>query len=682
MIVSENWLKEYVALDMTTDHLTDRLTMTGLNLEGVAQVNGDASIDLEVTSNRPDCLGHIGVAREISAIYDTPLTIPEAKVTTVADKTADVTSVEIQCPDRCHQYFARIIRGVKVGPTPDWMLKRLEASNWDYKNNVTKYRSINNIVDITNYVMLECGQPLHAFDFEKLNGGIIVVRAAKKGEKIKAIDQKEYELTETDCVIADASVPVAIGGVMGGLDTEISDSTTTVLVETASFAPLSVRATARRLSLFSDSSYRFERGVDRRRMDWASRRCCELILQLAGGELLDEPVVTGEPVPNELPAIELRLPQLPRILGIEVPDADVVRILESIGLKQHGTIENGIARFEPPSWRRDLTRECDLIEEVARMYGYERIPVDAEIPTASTCKTLHSRVVDRSRETLTSLGFFEAITLSFVSEEQLQLFRPWTTDPLNVEHSTRKHENILRQSIIPSLLQSRRENERQQIWNAELFEIASVYLSTDRSIPTEHAEPRMIAMVTGRSYGELKGVVETLARRVSSSAVVTASPYDLPQFIPGRGAELQLNGQKWGWLGELDRSVLDKMKLRDAVTCAEVDLNVLKSIANLVPEYATVGKYPAMTRDINFELKSNVTWQQVESIVKESAGPLLDGVSFVDKYEGKQVAAGHKSYVINVAYRSADRTLTTEEVDDAQKNVIAACEKELGAKQR
>lgn len=674
MLVSESWLKEYVPLDMSTDDLTDRLTMTGLNLEGIENVNGETVIDLEVTSNRPDCLGHIGVAREISVIFDKrkPLTIPEATVATVAEKTASATSVAIES-EHCHQYIARVIRGVKIGPSPDWLQERLKSVG---------VAAINNVVDITNFVMLECGQPLHAFDFDKLDGKKIVVRQAAKGEKITAIDQKEYQLLETDCVIADASRPVGIAGVMGGLETEIGDGTTTVLVETASFAPLSIRATARRLSLFSPSSFRFERGVDRQRMDWASRRCCELILQLAGGELLDEPVIAGDSVPDELPPISFRLNQIPRVMGIEIPDDEVVRILTFLGLKQHGGIEDGVVQFEPPGWRSDLTREVDLLEEVARIHGYEKIPVDANIPLASTSRTLHTRVVDRTRETLTALGFFEAITLSFVSEDQLQLFQPRSTAPLHVEHSSRKLENLLRQSIIPNLLQSRRENERHGTWNAELFETASVYLSADSTVPDEQAEPRMIALVTGRSFGETKGVVESLARRICADAQVTASPSDIAQFVPGRGAELQLNGTPWGWMGELNRDVLDKVGLRDAVNIAEVDLNVLRSVANMVPEYSPVGAFPAMQRDINFELDEAVSWQDLEQVVKDSAGPLLDSVRFVDKYRGKQIAAGKKSYVIGVIFRSPERTLTADEVDAAQKNVVDNCEQKLGAKQR
>ena len=400
MIVSWNWLKEYVALEMSAEELTLRLTMSGLNLEGTEERPGDLAIDLEVTSNRPDCLGHVGVAREIAALYDLPLVLPEPQPPAADETTASATSVDIECDDLCPRYCARVIRGVKVGPSPDWLRDRLETLG---------IATINNVVDITNYVLMESGQPLHAFDFDKLHGGRIVVRRAKPVEKIVAIDQREYELDDQMCVIADADRPVAIGGVMGGLDTEIGDGTVNLLIETADFAPLSIRNTARKLILHSDSSYRFERGVDPAGLDWASLRCCQLILEIAGGELLDGPVIAGKSADEKTPAVTLRFAQLKRILGIDIPADDAVRILKELGLEQQGEATADSASFIPPSWRRDLTREIDLIEEVVRIYGYDEIPADVPVPLMLSTKTHRDRVADSIRDTLTAPGLFEAI---------------------------------------------------------------------------------------------------------------------------------------------------------------------------------------------------------------------------------------------------------------------------------
>lgn len=671
MIVSWDWLKEYVDLDMKLDDLTYRLTMSGLNLEGVEKLDHDTGIDLEVTSNRPDCLGHIGVAREIGVLYDKKICIPTPKPETVSEKTSSVTSVKIECEDLCPVYIARVIKGVNVGPSPDWMKKRLETLG---------IASVNNVVDVTNYVLMECGQPLHTFDFDKLDGKKIIVRKAKKGEKIDAINQKEYELSEGMCVIADASRPVAVAGVMGGLDTEISDSTVNVLIETADFAPLSVRNTARSLSLHSDSSFRFERGMDRSRMDWASRRCCELILQVAGGELLDEPIIAGQKEYPEADPVSIRFSQVDRLLGIPVPADESVKILKELGLKQAGKGTSDSGEFIPPSWRRDLTREVDLVEEIARIYGYEKIPEDALVPMALSHKTRIDRVTDQVRSFLTGNGFYETISLSFESEDSRVLFQPRGDEPaLYVDHSSRRHENLLRQSLVPSLLSARRENERHGTFNGRLFEIAKVYLEAIPGEDERKVEPKMLSLVGGESFSQLKGIIESMVNYLNDSVVVTSKPSSLSQFTEGRGAELYLDGKFWGWIGEIDRSVSDSINLRDTAIAAELDYSMVVDLADLTPVYEELHSYPAISRDLNFLLDDGVTYEQLEAAVRDSAGELLDSVSFTDQYRGKQIDAGKKSYVISVSYRSPDRTLTGEEVDEAQKSVIDHCSKTLDA---
>lgn len=672
MIVSWNWLKDYVPLDVPPEEVARRLTLSGLNLESMRGVGGDIAMDLEVTSNRPDCLGHIGVAREIAVLCGRPLTIPPAEAAPISQKTSTVTSVENACPDLCPQYFARVIRGVNVRPSPGWLQARLATLG---------IASINNVVDVTNYVLMECGQPLHAFDFEKLADRRIIVRRARAGETITAINQRRYELTPDVCVIADARRPVAVGGVMGGLDTEIGPGTKSVLIETAAFAPLSIRNTARRLNLHSDSSYRFERGVDPLGLDWASRRCCELILQLAGGELLDEAVFAGERPPLRREPISLRFAQIPRLLGIEIPAEEAVRTLTALGLKPTGAIEDGMGRFEPPSWRADLEREIDLIEEVARIHGYDRIPEDVPVPVVSGGQTLRDRVTDRVRDLLTAAGFYEAVTLSFVSQEQLGWYRPFGEQPpLQVEHSSRRHENLLRQSLIPSLLTVRRENERHGTFDAEVFEIARVYRTG--AGPDEVRELSLIGLVSGRSFADMKGVVESLARSCRRDAVVSARPCAAPEFVAGRGAELLLDEHGWGWLGELDRRLTDRLDLRDEVTVAELDLDVLVAVADLTPLYRPLPQFPAVERDLNFVLDESVAWQDLYAAVRAAGGELVEAVSFGGQYRGPQIGPDKKSYVVTITYRSAERTLTNEEVEAAQQRVIAACQSQLAAQLR
>ena len=385
-------------------------------------------------------------------------------------------------------------------------------------------RPINNVVDVTNYVLMECSQPLHAFDFDKLHGGKIIVRRAERGETVTAIDQRQYELTSEMCVIADADRPVAVAGVMGGLDTEIGEATTNVLIETAEFVPMTVQAdTARKLGLHSDSSYRFERGIDRQGLEWASRRCAQLILELAGGELCSGSVFAGAVPSVTREPILLRLSQIPRVLGIEIPHETVIRILKALGLAEATAHYAGTLAFVPPSWRRDLVREIDLVEEVARIHGYDKIPEEVLVPLEVSTATRYDQLCQRLAEVLIAQGFFEAVTLTFVGDDLAGLFRAWAdAPPLRVDHSSRQRENILRQSLVPSLLQSRRQNERHGTPNAQLFEIARVFLGADPARP--ETQPNLLGFVSGKSFAEMKGIVELLAQRTNREMRSGARP--------------------------------------------------------------------------------------------------------------------------------------------------------------
>ncbi len=667
MIVSWNWLSDYVSVDCPVEEAADRLMMSGLNLEGLEAQGDDFAIDLEVTSNRPDCLGHIGVARELCVLYQKELSIPQAAITPVSDKTESVTSVENRLSDHCPQYMARIIRGIKVGPSPDWLVARLEAVG---------LRSVNNVVDVTNYVLLECGQPLHAFDLDKLEGKKIVVRLAASGEKIVAIDGKEYELDDQTCVIADASRPVAVAGVMGGKETEVSETTTDLLIETANFAPLSVRRTARKLSLFSDSSFRFERSVDIQQIEWANRRCCELIVQLAGGEILDAPILVGD-IPAHSPhSISIRYEQNQRLLGIKITPEETRKILSELGLQEQSANETE-ASFTPPSWRADLTREVDLIEEVARIHGYDRISENDPPRIRAAIKSKQDRTADIVHQAFNAAGFYEAITMSFVSEKQSQMFNPrGISAPLKVEHSSRKLENLLRPSLIPSLLVSRRANERTGTANAQLYEIARTFIG----MSDDGAEQILtIGCVTGDDLLRLKGILEQLVKQVNRDAVLTATACEVAGFAAGRGAELQLNGKHWGWIGELDRSVTDQLDLRDAVTVAEFELTPLVELLNLEPQFRSLPQYPASERDFNFLLDEATTWKELEQAIRDAGGELLEDVIFAGQYRGKQIGAGKKTYLARALFRSSERTLAGEEVETLHSKIVANCEKNLAA---
>lgn len=674
MYVSWEWLRQYVAVTESAEKIADRLTMSGLNLEdhGLQVQGDDLRIELEVTSNRPDCLGHLGIAREVAVLTGAQLKVPDPQPRATGPAASSLIAVAIETPEFCPQYHARVIRGVRVGPSPDWMQRRLTTIG---------VKCINNIVDITNYVLFECGQPLHAFDLARVRGQRIIVRRARPGEKLQAINHVEYTLQPTHGVIADAERPVALAGVMGGADTEITEATRDVLIEAASFAPLSIRDTARALGLHSDSSYRFERALDPRGPDWASRRCCELILELAGGELCTGSVVAGAEPPRNQTPIVLRPDQFRRVLGIDIPLDRAIAILEALGLERvAGGKPSSPPAFLPPSFRRDLTREIDLIEEVARMHGYDHIPDDHPVPLRASSKTTRERVVGRVQETLTAAGFCETITMAFITENLRSVFQPrGDRPPLSVVHNDRKQENLLRQSLIPSLLWARRENERRGQFQTQFFELAKVYLAADPKVEEAAAEPWQIGLVSGRGFYEVKGVVETLAERVQPQLALRFEPCTAAHFTPGRGTEVWLGDRLWGWFGELARSHADRLGLRDPVNVAELSLHPLLDAGWTIPLAKRIPQYQGTSRDLNFILDETVTWSAVEQAVRQAAGPHLEAVAFGGQYRGQQIPANKKSYVVTLHYRSAERTLTSDEVETAQQAVIQACQTQLAA---
>ncbi|MEX2560226.1 MAG: phenylalanine--tRNA ligase subunit beta, partial [Pirellulales bacterium] len=569
MIVSWNWLKDYVALDVPVAELERRLMMAGLNHESTEPIGDDLAIDLEVTSNRPDCLGHLGIAREAAVLFGQPLRLPAADPRQGAAQAAELARVRLECPELCYRYTARVARGVKIAPSPPWLVKRLATIG---------IPAINNVVDITNYVLMECGQPLHAFDLARLAGREIVVRQARAGETFLAIDHKMYTLAARMCVIADRDRPVALGGVMGGAETEVTHNTRDILLECAEFDPLSIRTTARALNLHSASSYRFERGLDPQGVDWASRRACQLILELAGGELAAGVIDVGRAAPQR-PPITLRLSQLPRILGIEIDAGRVRDILAALGNRLVRADKNRIEVI-PPGWRRDVSREIDLVEEVARIHGYDEIPEDVSVPMATSARSPQDRVLWRVRHVLTAAGYDEALTLSAVEEDWSAAFSPWTrAEPLVSPTPILRRCDRMRRSLVPSLLGARRTNETLANPLIELFEIARVYLPRPASLPDEQL---MLALTSGDDFYAVKGVLEALLADLNPAVELDVRDTTLDLLAEGRRCELALDGEVLGYLGEVSAGGLKRFDLRGPATVAEIKLAALVDRADLV----------------------------------------------------------------------------------------------------
>ena len=686
MLVSWNWLKQYVTLDMPLAELERRLMMAGLNHESTEEVGGDLAVDFEVTSNRPDCLGHIGIAREIAVLWGKELKVPAARPPEAKTPAGELAKVRIECPDLCFRYIARVMRGVKIGPSPSWMARRLETIG---------LTPINNVVDVSNYVLMECGQPLHTFDFLKLKGREIVVRRPRPGETIEAIDHKTYELSPDMCIIADAEDAVAIGGVMGGAATEVSETTTDILVEAAEFDPVSIRNTARQLNLHSDSSYRFERQVDPEGLDWASRRCCELIIELGGGELAAGSVDVGRQ-PREREPVVLRFSQLKRILGIDVPPSRVREILLALGNVEATDNKNWASRAQkaaaiaatgesttviPPSWRRDLTREADLIEEVARIHGYDQIPEDVAVPMVPSARTRQDRVLEKIRGVLTASGIDEALTLSVVDAESSAAISPWTdAEPLRSLLPVIRGADFLRRSLIPSLLAARRTNEALSNPEIELFETAKIYLPRQGDLPNEEL---MLGITSGRDLAFVKGVIEEIVATLRCKVALESSIAEVALLDTAQSCQFKLGGKVLGYMGRLSPEGQKQFDLRGPTTLAEIKISPLVETADLMPTCSPLPAYPAVTRDINLVVDEAVHWADVAATVNAHGGPFLEALEYRDTYRDPQrLGKGKKSLLMSITLRWKDGTLTSQQADEIRDQVVAACRERHGAELR
>ncbi|MEM6468093.1 MAG: phenylalanine--tRNA ligase subunit beta [Planctomycetota bacterium] len=680
MLVSWNWLQRYVDLKMDREELESRLSLSGLNHEGTETSAthdglepGDFCIDLEVTSNRGDCLGHIGVAREISVLYGSELKIPKSNLAEGANPIDQLLSVENQFVEACPRYTARVIEGVTIGPSPDWMQAALKAVG---------IGCINNVVDATNYVMMECGQPLHAFDLASLDGGEIIVRAARDKEIITAIDHRDYELDSQMCVIADSKNASAVAGVMGGANSEVTDATKDIVIEAAIFIPLSVRRTARKLKLHSPSSYRFERRVDPAGVLWSSNRACELIMQSGGGTLAKGVADTHPDSPVPKP-VTLTLTELKRILGIEVPTVEIERILVALGCQSDGNIESGKGSFVPPTWRHDLTRPADLIEEVARIHGYDKIPEDSPIPVTPSSKRVFDSATERIRHVMVSSGLTEAMTPSVVTKQLDESVSPWTDQPaIQTQTAMLKGAKRLRRTLMPSLLQARANNWAAASIEANLFEIAHIYLPNDASESVDGLPEELytVGLVRGGDFFEAKGILEKLGSAIGIQSPLAVKTIDRDGFEKGKLVELSFNGVAAGYLGTVAAKTLKPWKLPGPVVIAELSLPRLIEMAELVPQQRIVSLFPSVERDLNFVMKESVHWNELERVVRSAVGGQLKSIRYRETYrDPAKDGNDRKRILLSLQLQRDDGTLSGSDADEIIQSVVGDCQTKLGA---
>lgn len=664
MKISLQWLSDFLPGPSDAEKFADALTHGGLPVEVIERHGDDWVIDVEVTSNRGDCLSHVGVARELAALLDREFKPANVTATEVAKPAASETSVAIENLMLCPYYSARIIKGVKIGQSPEWMSRRLEAAG---------VRAINNIVDSTNYVMLEMGQPLHAFDFDKLGEQKIIVRSAREGETLVSIDGHTRRLTPDMLVIADASRAIALAGVMGGLESEVSGATTNILLESARFDPLTVRRMGRALAMKSEASYRFERGIDPELPPIASTRCADLIRQTGGGEILSGIVEAGS-AKAQAKVLTLRLSKLKQVLGIDVSADDAVRALSRLRLtpvRKDDAIECTI-----PSYRGDLNIEVDLIEEVARVLGYDKIPVRETISIQLTAPEPARKAEEKIRATLIGSGFFEAVTFSFATDGLAELFAPEGAQLCQADTIARKSDSKLRPSILPGLLEAVRRNESVGVDGARVFEIGSTYWhAKDGSID----ERRRVGIVGAIDYRSLRGAVESVLTALDSKKRVEIAPTNAPGYARGSTGAIKWNGEPIGLIGAIDKSVALKLDLRSEVAAAELELAPLIAGTQHVPQLKPLPKFPAVRRDLSLVVADNTRFAAIQQIVVDQKLDLLEDLEYVTTYRGKPLDKSQKSVTITLVFRSPTGTLTGERVDTAVERVVNAAKEKLGA---
>ena len=666
MNISLNWLQDYVEIDLPTVELTELLTQTGLNFEGyVETAHDDTVLDLEVTSNRPDWLGHLGVARELAAATGKAFTPPAVTLPAASGDVNELTSVTVEAADLCPRYTARIIRNVKVGPSPQWLVKRLEAIG---------LRSINNIVDITNFVLMEYSQPLHCFDFDKLAGGKIIVRNARKGETLLSIDETTCELSEDMLVIADAENPVAIAGIMGGLATEVSESTTTILLEAAQFDQLVTRKTSRKLGLFSDSNFRFERNIDPVAIDEASQRACAMICEIAGGELVDGMIDVWQ-TPWVAPVVELRPARTCKLLGVEIPTHRQIEFFSALGLKCDQ--DGDVIRCEIPSFRADLMREVDLIEEIARLFGYDQLPLEGSVSHPVRAMGTYERIRRRTLEAMTAAGFCESITFTFIDDDEAALFG--VDSPVRVDPNVRRTNNALRPTILPSLAAACKKN--QSLGNSEvhMFELASAFPPATATGDVPVDETTELAMLSTGDLRDLRGAIESLASALCPEATLSVSPATAPGLDPAVCGEICLGGTPIGIIGRLGAAAVKHYGLSSAPAVAALKFAALVDATNLVRSATPLPKLPPITRDLSLILDEAVTCGDVLAAIDAVDQPLRVNVDYVTTYRGKQIPAGQKSLTLSLEFRSPTATLTRDQVQPQMDELIATLGQKFNA---
>ncbi len=681
------WLADYVSLPADAHELARALTAAGLAVEGIGARGEDTVLDVDITTNRPDCMNHFGLAREISVILGHPLKRPETRPNEGPEPVGDALRVAIEDAEGCPRFAARVVRGVKVGPSPDWLKTRLEAIG---------LRSINNVVDVTNFLLWELGQPLHAYDLEKLAGGALVARRAREGERLTTLDGQERELDPEILVIADAGRPVGLGGVMGGLDSEVTEATRDVAIEGAHFDRRRVRAAARRFGLHTDASHRFERGADPEICAEAVGRAALLIAEVAGGTVLAGALDERDPGRSWHRHGRLDLARLDAFAGAEIAAADAERWLTGLGfgVDRIDRPGSGIWRVTVPSWRYydfqprpEPPHEVypqDLYEEVLRMYGFDRIPAALPaIPGADAPKAEYQIRRERARRQLAASGYVETVHFAFLDPARDAAFPSLRPDakPLRLANPLSEQYSVLRRSLVPNLVETARFNQRRGLAAVRMFEIATVFYDAGPGeIPDQ---PEHVGLVCGGRVGnpwqremeldlfDLKGTIEALA--ADFGVHLEVRPKDLPGLLAGSSAELVRDGRVVGCFGRVEEEEGYPLYVAELATAALAGGN--PSLAIVIPS-----RYPGISADFTLTHALETPWAEIDGVIRERQPPDLVSWDLKVRYRGPGVPEGAVSTTISFFYNARERSLTQGEVNERQLSLSQELERRFGWK--
>ena len=671
-VASEGMMCSTYELGMTEGIATGILILEGQPTlgEDIKKTLGldEVIVDFDITSNRPDCLSIVGLARESAITLGEEFHIPPVTIQENEEKAEDYISVSVQAPQLCPRYMARVVKNIKIEPSPLWMQKRLEGCG---------VRAINNIVDITNYVMLEYGQPMHAFDIDFLKGHEICVRTAQEGEQITTLDGTDRQLTPDMLVICDAERPVAVAGVMGGMNSEIQENTKTIVFESANFSGASVRATAKALGMRTEASARYEKELDANITEAAVNRACKLICELGAGEVVGGTVEVCAALP-EGQKIKLRPDRINQFLGTDIAKQEMIRILERLECRVEGDI------VIPPTFRKDLETEADLAEEIARFYGYDKIASTLMRGEAvAGGKTLKQKMEDAVKRMLAARGLYEIYTYSFTDPKSFDKLcipaRSKLRECVTILNPLGEEQSVMRTQHYHEMLKALSLNHSHRNQNVGLFELGTVYYP--KALPvTELPEER--EMITIGMYGDvdfydLKGIIEQLMETMNIQKYSVQALKDNPTFHPGKTAELMVGGVSAGIFGAVHPKVCANYELEQEVLMASIDFNLMLEHMNPEKTYQSLPKFPAVTRDLAMLCDDEVEVGRIEEIIRQCGRTLIEEIKLFDIYKGKQIPAGKKSVAYSIVFRDANKTLEEQEVNRVMDKILSRLEEKL-----